>query len=238
MRNDAQGQHEKNFVHTLTLSHLGFVPRTGQIQTMMLRLLLMGCLLCMPAFAAGLLPSSDAPLRSARFITEATDAVGGSTSTVTLGDHFARTLLAGIFSSTAGVLTSVAVGALSNSLLGAALPVLLIQLLLPPVLTTLAALFFGNFRDPGRFSFWLPALGTFLLHGALFVVTSLAFVLPWSNPISLLAYTVIDGVLMSGSSVGLMHLFQRSAASKVSTLRSFVPGVTDTNVVSLWRTDL
>jgi hypothetical protein len=201
-------------------------------------LLFMFTLAASTSFANGV--SSDAPYRSARLIDEPSSAssVEPVNHTLTFATHFARTLLPAIFGSTAGVIGAVALGSLSNSLLGAAIPVLLVHLLIPPILTVFSALLLGNHINPGRFNFWLPMLGTFLLHAAVFVVGSLVFSIPWTNPLALLAFTVVDGMLMSVTSVGLMHLFQNAATQKMSVIKSFVPGVSDTTFISMWRTQL
>jgi hypothetical protein len=146
------------------------------------------------------------------------------------GTHFGITLVPSIFASTAGVVLAWALGGLSNTLLGAIIPALLAHLLVGPGLTALVALLVGNDKE-SRFGFWGPAAGAFLIHAATFLVASLLLVVPWTNPVALLAYTAIDGVLMAGASVGLMHLFPKKVAA--AELRSFVPGVSETRVLPM-----
>jgi len=153
------------------------------------------------------------------------------------GEHFGKTLGVGVFASAAGVLLSVPFVALSNALansLAGALPALLIQLLVGPALTALGAWLIGNAGDDGRYGYWGAFGVTFAVHLAVFVVTSLALSVstPWTNPVALLLYALVDGVLMSGTSVGFMHLFPKKK-DEPATLKSFVPGVSDTVVVSL-----
>lgn len=151
-------------------------------------------------------------------------------------EHLAKASAVGMASSAAGVVLGAGLGALSNNLVMAALPVLLANLFLPPIVTVLVAQLLGNWHTPGRFGFWLPLAGAFAVNAVAYVLASLVLVVPWTNPVALLLYTLVDGVLMGGTTVGLMHLTQQK--QKVSVLPSFAPGVTDTTVVSLWRVNL
>lgn len=152
------------------------------------------------------------------------------------GEHFVKASAVGMASSAAGVVLGAGLGALSNNLIAAAIPVLLANLFLPPIVTVLVAQLLGNWHSPGRFGFWLPLAGAFVVNAAAYVIASLLLVVPWTNPVALLLYTLVDGVLMGGTTVGLMHLTQQK--DKVTTLPSFAPGVTDTTMVSLWRVNL
>jgi hypothetical protein len=151
-----------------------------------------------------------------------------------LGQHFGVTLLPAILASTTGVVLAWGLGSISNALLGVAVPALLAHLLVGPVLTTLVAWLVGN--DGGeRYGFWGPAAASFVLHAAMFAVASLLFVVPWTNPVALLVYSAVDGLLMSAGSVGVMRLFPRKVAT--AELPSFVPGVSATRVVGLSRVE-
>lgn len=150
-----------------------------------------------------------------------------------IGELFAKTSAIGVASSATGVLIGAGLGSLSNNLLGVLLPGALIgNLLFPPIVTVLGALLMGNWEDAGRFSFWWPVLGAFLVNAAVYVVTSLAFsfAVAWTNPVSLLLYALVDGVLMAGATTGIMALTERK---NVSTVQSFVPGVSDTTFVAV-----
>lgn len=160
-----------------------------------------------------------------------------STTPISYMEHLAKTTAAGVFATTAGVIVAYGLGTLSSTLIWTAIPVLLSHLFIPPVLTVLAALLMGNWDSPGRFGFWMPFAGTFLVNAAVFVVASLFLTVPWTNPVALLLYTLVDGLLMGGTTVGLMHLFEKKPAA-TATLRSFVPGVSDTNVVPLVKVAL
>ncbi len=151
------------------------------------------------------------------------------------GELFAKTSAVGMASSTAGVLIGAGLGSLSSNLIFAALPVLLANLFLPPVLTVLAAMLMGNWDAPGRFGFWLPVLGAFAVNAVAYVLASLVLVVPWTNPVALLLYTLVDGLLMSGATVGVMALTEKKPTSVV---KSFVPGITDTTFVPLVKVDL
>jgi hypothetical protein len=152
-------------------------------------------------------------------------------------EHLVKTSAIGLASSATGVLLGAGLGALSNNLIAAAVPVLLANLFFPPIVTVLVAQVLGNWKTPGRFGFWLPLAGAFVVNAAAYVIASLALVVPWTNPLALLLYTLVDGVLMGGTTVGLMHLTQKKPQA-TTTLPSFVPGVSDTAMVSLWRVSL
>lgn len=152
------------------------------------------------------------------------------------GEHFAKTSAVGMASSLTGVLIGAGLGTLSNNLIGAAIPVLLANLFLPPILTVLVAMLVGNWDTPGRFGgFWLPLAGAFVVNAAAYVIASLFLVVPWTNPAALLLYCLVDGLLMGGTTVGVMHLTEKKAPA---TVTSFVPGVSDTTFVSMMKVDL
>ncbi|MEW5741788.1 MAG: hypothetical protein AB1938_22905 [Myxococcota bacterium] len=195
-------------------------------------------LLALPAQAARLLdeevrlvPASvpqsvlDTSLRAETLTATADDDPG-----IGFGEHFAKTAGVGVLASTAGVLIAVPLGALSNELIWAALPVLVSHLFIPPGLTVLAAWLIGKASAPGRYGFWGAFGVAFAVHAAAFVVASLALAVPWTNPVALLLYTLVDGLLMSGTSVGFMHLFPNKKKA-APTVASFVPGVSDTAFV-------
>lgn len=202
-----------------------------------------------PARAAHLLDPSQTSSMVARLdvspladlVPAATDASNeASTSEAivagpTFGVHFAKTLGVGVASSATGVLLGTLFGTLSNNLIWAAIPVLLSNLFVGPVVTALVAMLLGNDGAPGRYGFWGPAGVAFVLHAALYVILSLLpqFAVPWSNPVALLLYSLVDGLLMTGGSVGLMHLTEKKA--ETTSIQSFVPGVSDTQFVALTK---
>lgn len=156
------------------------------------------------------------------------------------GELFTKTAAVGVVASATGVMLGAGLGSLSNNLIGAALPVLLANLFVPPVVTVLVALLMGNWDSPDRFgSFWLPMAGAFVVNAALYVIVSLVFqvAVAWSNPVALLLYTVVDGLLMSGTTVGLMALTEKKE-KPMAMLPSFVPGVSPTTFVPLTTVDL
>lgn len=150
-----------------------------------------------------------------------------------LGELFAKTYAVAVASSAAGIVLGAGLGVLSNNLIGAAIPGLLIaNLILPPLLTVLAATLMGNWDQADRFGFWLPLGAAFLVNAAAIIVTGLflPIAVGITNPLSLVVFSLIDGLLMSGASIGVMALTEKK---KVSTVSSFVPGVTDTTFVTL-----
>lgn len=172
----------------------------------------------------------DAAL-AATDVKEAAPAVAG----IGFGEHFGKTAAIGMASSVTGVLIGAGFGMLSNNLIAAAVPVLLANLFLPPIVTVLMAMLIGNWDSPGRFGFWGPVAGAFVVNAAAYVIASLLMVVPWTSPVAVLLYSLVDGVLMSGVSVGIMHLTEKKAPA---TITSFVPGVSDTQFVSLTRVNL
>lgn len=165
----------------------------------------------------------------------ATDLEHTAAAGIGFGEHLAKTAAVGMASSVTGVLLGAGLGSLSNNLIGAAVPVLLANLFLPPVLTVLAAMLIGNWASAGRFGFWLPLAGAFVVNAAAYVIASLFLVVPWTNPIALLLYSLVDGLLMSGATVGVMHLTEKK---QTSTVTSFVPGISDTTLVPLVKVNL
>ena len=212
----------------------------------------MSCLvpLVLALFAA---TTAQAESRSARLLSDAPKLIAGATprlldaalaaadvkdvvnAPIEFGEHFAKTAAVGMASSVTGVLIGAGLGVLSNNLIAAAIPVLLANLFLPPIVTVLIAMLIGNWDSPGRFSFWLPLAGAFAANAAAYVLASLLFVVPWTNPAALLIYSLIDGLLMSGASVGLMHATQKKQPVIVT---SFVPGISDTVMVPLMKVSL
>lgn len=194
----------------------------------------------MAAFAAEA-PAADAPLPGQQdslvsSLRERTEAHCDCAQRPAWGSLFLKTSLVGTASTATGALVGAGLGSLSNNLIGAAVPVLLANLFLPPVLTVAAALLMANWDDVGRFGFWAPVAGAFVVNAAAYVLASLVFVVPWANPAALLVYSLVDGLLMSGASMGLMALTENKATP--TTVTSFVPGVTDTTVVPVWKVDL
>lgn len=158
-------------------------------------------------------------------------------SRISLGELFVKTSAVGVAATAAGTLIGAGLGALTNNLYVALLTGgLLGNILFPAVVTVLAEMLMGNVESPGRFGFWLPFAGAVVVNIAVFALTSLVmpFATAWSNPVALLLYSLVDGVLMSGASTGLMALTEQKP---VTTVRSFVPGVGDTTVVSFSKVE-
>jgi hypothetical protein len=209
-------------------------------------LLALTTVLSLPAFAerSARLLTDDAPL-IATLTPSATSLAFGAAEQVaaaltpspSFGVHFAKTFAVGVGASAVGVVTGNLLGGLSNNLYAALLPAALSNLFIGPVLTVLAALLIGNDGAPGRYGFWGPFAVAFGLNLVQYLVVSLFFgvAVAWSNPVAMLLYTVVDGLLMSGGSVGLMHLLEKRPA--VTVLPSFVPGVSDTQFVSMTKVE-
>lgn len=152
------------------------------------------------------------------------------------GEHFGKTSAVGVVSVMGSTLIAAGIGSLGISLFAGPLIGLLVNAFLPPIITTLMAQLIGNWDTPGRFGFWLPALGAFAVNIGAYLIASFAIGIAWTNPAGLLAYSLITGVLMTGASVGLMHATQTKVAAP--TITSFVPGVTDTALIPLAKVAL
>ncbi len=127
-----------------------------------------------------------------------------------------------------------AVGNLSVNLIGTAIPALLIMGLLAPALTTAAAWLYGNWRFLGSghtpFPFLVPWLAATAVHIAALVVGGFLGVSLF--PGILFTFAVVDSLLLSGTSVGFMHLLQRKPVTAV-TIGNTVPGLSATHFVPL-----
>lgn len=187
-----------------------------------------------PRLALGVAPRLlDGALGAAEVKKETPAALEG----IGFAEHFTKGAAIGVGSTVVGALLGAGLGALSNHLIVSVLAVGLSNLFLPPLLTVLLAQLVGNWDSPGRFGFWLPLAGAFAVNAALYLVTSFVLAVPWTNVAALLLYSLADGVLMSGASVGLMHLTQKKKEAP-ATVTSFVPGVADTTLVPLVKVAL
>lgn len=183
----------------------------------------------------------DAPRRLASASLTATDPATSNVSTpavegIGFGEHFGKTSAVGVVSIMGSTILAAGIGSLGISLFAGPLIGLLINAFLPPILTTLAGQLLGNWDTPGRFGFWLPALGAFAVNLGAYLIASFVIGIAWTNPAGLLAYSVVTGLLMTGASVGLMHATQEKVAAP--TITSFVPGVTDTSLLPLAKVAL
>jgi hypothetical protein len=207
------------------------------------RLVAMVALFALPALAqaraARLLDGADVPAAAGEsklhLVPVASDVLGPADGPG-FGEHFIKTFSVSILGASAGAVVGTAFGSLSINLGVTAVGALLPNLLIGPLVTVIAALLVGNEGAlTGRFSFWGPLGVATLVNAATYVIASLFLVVPWTNPAVLLLYSLVDGLLMTGGSVGLMHLTAPKASAAV--LPSFVPGVSATQVVSLGKVD-
>ncbi len=207
-------------------------------------LLLLSALFALPALAerSARLLTDDAPLiaslapsASALAMGAANEVVQAQSDEPSFGVHFAKTFPVGVLTSAAGVMVGTLLGVPSNNLIVSLLPIALAQLFVAPILTVLAAMLLGNDGAPGRYGFWLPLAPAFVLHAIATVIAWLPLGLSLANPVGMLLFSVIDGLLMSASSVGLMHLLAKRPPT--TALPSFVPGVTDTQVASMMKVE-
>ncbi len=125
------------------------------------------------------------------------------------------------------------IGGLSNALIATAIPSLLVMGLLAPTITALISWVLANTNMPDdqRVGFWLPWLGSVVVHCALLVAGGFLG-LSIGAPAGLIAFSVIDGFAMSFTITGIQQLAGRSDRA-VSKLETHSPGETTMNVVAL-----
>ncbi|MBL8909101.1 MAG: hypothetical protein JNM17_00220 [Archangium sp.] len=200
------------------------------------KLLFLAALVPSLAFAAPsarLLSPDDAPAKTEATAPSLADAASNVSSDIGLGELFVKTSAVAVAASATGIVLGAGLGALSNNLIGAAIPGLLIaNLIFPPLITVLSAALMGNWNTKDRFGFWLPLGAAFLVNAAAVVITGLFInvAVGITNPLSMLVFCTLDGLLMSGATVGVMALTEKK---KVTTVKSFAPGVTDSTFVVL-----
>jgi hypothetical protein len=152
------------------------------------------------ARSAHLLEGADSPLLAAP-LTDLRHA-----ESLGWGEHFAKTFAISVVATSGGLALGSGLGSLSNQLGVAAAGTLLSNLIVGPVLTVVTALVVGDgrLRNPG---FWGPLAVAMLVNAALFALTSLVpvFAVSWANPAANLVYSLVDGLLMTSASVGLLH---------------------------------
>ncbi len=177
----------------------------------------------------------DAPRAASRISLGAAD-VEATPPGISFGEHFGKTSVIGVVSVAGTAALAAGIGSLGISLFGGPLLSILLNAFIPPVITVLLAHFMGERSAPGRFGFWLPLLGAFAVNAGAFLLSSFVIGVSWLNPAGILAYSLVVGLLMSFTSTGLMHLTQTRVAAP--TVTSFVPGVTDTQVLSIAKVSL
>jgi hypothetical protein len=162
----------------------------------------------------------------------------GNPDTPRLVAHLGVSIAAGFVSVPVGLVLANFFGSLSNSLIWAAVPALLMMGLVAPTLTALAGWIFGNMnffgRDDKPFPFLVPWLANVAINVVALVIAGFAGV-SVGMPAGLFVLALLDGGAMGGATVGLMRALQR-APLPAQTLRSFAPGVSDTTFVSLTQT--
>lgn len=175
----------------------------------------------------GVAPVSGAP--------SATSAVP-LTAPPSFGVHFGVAAGAGAIGVPVGFLLANFLGNLSISLIPTALLGLIPMGLVAPTFTALAAWLFGNWNltdADGRFSFWLGFLAASVVHIAATVVAGFIGVSLAGIP-GLILFSVVDGALMGGATVGFTRLLRKSPApAALLELPSHSPAVSATTVVPL-----
>lgn len=208
-------------------------------------------LLAPAAFAteAALLPA-DAPLHLAAASTGARllspqESVGGSAAPVVRTipgyiPHFGVAFAAAFVGISGGQYLATLFGNLSNSLIGGLIPGALVMGLVAPALVALCSWLYGNkdYLDQSDkpFRFVGPWLITTGVHIVSLVIAGFIGVTVGA-PATVFTMAVIEGLVLAGVNVGSSRLLENKAALQPVTLRSFAPGVTDTTLVPLARTE-
>lgn len=152
--------------------------------------------------------------------------------------HLGVTFAAAFISVPTGLALASLLGNLSINLIATGITYFLVVGLVAPTLTTLAAYLFGNMnffgRDDKPFAFLVPWLGAIGVNALAVVIAGFAGV-SLGVPASLFIFAAIDGALLAGSTVGLMHLLKRQPM-QVTTLASPISGVSPTTLVPLAQT--
>lgn len=198
-------------------------------------------LLAEPALAmsARLLPELGTTGRALLAQASATPADPGPTTATTSAQltpervpyllHLGVGAAAGVVTVPVGLYLAAGLGTFSIDFLLALVPAALAMGLVAPTLTTLAAWLFGNWREEGRFGFWLPWAASVVVNLAALVIAGFAG-MSIGVPLQIVLYSLVEGVVLGGTAVGTMHLLQKRPPV---TVRSRVPGVSDTTLVPL-----
>lgn len=129
-------------------------------------------------------------------------------------------------------LTSV-IGGLSNGLIATAIPSLLVMGLLAPAITALISWVMANTNLPEgqHVGFWLPWLGSVVVHCALLVAGGFLG-LSVGSPVGLMLFSVIDGFAMSLTVTSIQQLANKSVRA-MTAIDTHSPGETAMNVMKL-----
>ncbi|MBX7115934.1 MAG: hypothetical protein K1X64_16515 [Myxococcaceae bacterium] len=113
-------------------------------------------------------------------------------------------------------------GSLSNNLIGAAVPTLLVIGLLPPALVTLATWFAGNWNQSGTYRWWPAFIATTLVNAGMLVAAGYLGV-----SVGVLArvivYTLIQAVVLPGTATAVMRVWPLKEPAVVTSSNAFAP---------------
>lgn len=190
--------------------------------------LLMSLVLCSPAWAltssARLLTADDAPVASGA-PAQMTPSVAHSNASAK-PMHWGLQVGIGAGAAVVAVPMSLYLGqwlgSLSNSLIGAAIPTLLVIGLLPPALVTLATWLSGNWNQPGTYRWWPALLATTLVNAGMLVAAGYLGVSV--GVISrVIIYTVIQALVLPGTATAVMRVWPLKEPALVTSREPFAP---------------
>jgi hypothetical protein len=118
------------------------------------------------------------------------------------------------FATPGTLLLSSGLGKVSNNLYAAALPSLLLTLLLPPLAVVFSEWMAAERVSPGRFR-WLPALGVAVLTQALLIAGAALLGVSGTNSGGVALFTLADVVALPTVSTAMLKWTERSPAVNV-----------------------
>lgn len=108
-------------------------------------------------------------------------------------------------------------GSLSNDFYGAALPALLVALLLPPLAVVFAEWLTADHAAPGRFR-WLPALGAVLLTQLVMIAGAVLLGVSGVSASGAALFTLADVVALPTVATAVLHWTERPGALLVPVI--------------------
>lgn len=113
-------------------------------------------------------------------------------------------------------------GSLSNNLIGAAVPTLLVIGLLPPALVTLATWIAGNWNQSGTYRWWPAFIATTLINAGMLVAAGYLGV-SVGVLAKVIVYTLIQAVVLPGTATAVMRVWPLKEPAVVTSSDRFAP---------------
>lgn len=200
------------------------------------------------AFATEARLPADAPVHlalgstGARLLSPQEAVSGGADARAVPGfvPHFGVAFAAAFVGIPAGQYLATVFGNLSNTLLGGLIPGALVMGLVAPALVALVSWLYGNKDSLSSADRPFPFVGPWLIttgvHIVSLIIAGFAGV-SVAAPVTVFALALVEGLVLAGANVGAMRLLQHQAVAAPVVIRSFAPGVSDTTLIPLARTE-